>query len=325
MNFLRRLLPTTFLILLVVLGVGFWFRHDKFFDWVSSRGYQPSSLVKSLVADTSMTPYAKRLFYANRPVIEPKDKFNKHCTDPSEQVAVLGCFAGNRLGIYLFDVTDERLKGIEEVTAAHEMLHQAYQRLNQQERTRVNGLLQEYHDIKATNKLKSKIASYETSEPEQLQNEMHSIFGTEAADLPAELEEYYKQYFSDRQKILALHQTYQSEFDKRIAKISNYDDRLTALKDTIETNKKSLDVREADLHQRRNVLNAYLAAKRIKEYNSLVPGFNATVAAYKKTVSQTNDMVDEFNSVLAKRNDLAVQERQLEDAIDSTVDTAPSQ
>ncbi len=325
MNFVRRFWSCVVLIVLVASGVVVWSRHNELFDWAAARGYQPSSVVKQLVTDTTMTPYGKRLFYANRPLVEDKQTFNAHCTDPSEQVAVLGCFTGNRLGIYLYDVTDERLNGIEQVTAAHEMLHQAYQRLDKKEKTRVNGLLQEYHDLKASQKLKDKIASYRQSEPDQLQNEMHSIFGTEAVDLPAELEEYYRQYFTSRQQVLALHQRYQVEFDQRIAQIEDYDARLETLKVRIEASKKDLDARERDLHQRRQQLDIYLAADRIGEYNTAVPGFNSLVNSYRTLVQATNDMVQEFNHMLAERNALAVQERQLQAAIDSSVDTAPKQ
>jgi hypothetical protein len=322
MKFLRRYWPHLLLGVLIVSGVGFWVKHNEVLDWVASRGYRPSSQIEQLASDTAMTPYAERLFYANRPAVEDRQEFNRHCTDPSEQVAVLGCFTGNRTGIYIYDVTDERLNGIEQVTAAHEMLHQAYQRLSKQERSRINGLLQEYHDLKASDALKRKIASYKDTEPEHLLNEMHSIFGTEAPDLPAELESYYKQYFTNRRQILALHEKYQSEFDDRIAKISDFDEQLTALKASIEADKRDLAQRESDLRQRRDQLDVYLNGNNISAYNAAVPGFNSLVVTYRNRVSAINGDVDHFNSLLAERNALAVQERELESAIDSSVDTA---
>ena len=322
MSFVKRFWPVVSFVLILALGVGVWLKHNEVLDWLATRGYKPSSLVTTLASDTTMTPYAERLFYANQPEVQAKSTFNQSCTDPSEQVAVLGCFVGNRLGIFIYDVTDERLNGIEQVTAAHEMLHQAYQRLGKQEKTRINGLLQEYHDLKASEKLKSKIASYEETTPDQLLNEMHSIFGTEATDLPAELEEYYKQYFADRSKVLALHQKYQSEFDDRLAKIEDFDAQLTALKSGIEVDKQELARREAELHQRRSQLDAYLAGNNVAAYNAAVPGFNALVSSYRSTVNSINADVDRFNSLLAERNTLAVQERELENAIDSSVDTA---
>jgi hypothetical protein len=325
MNYMRRFLPYVFLALLVLLGAGFWVKHEQVLDWVATRGYMPSDTVNQLVVDTEMTPYGKQLFFANRPVVEGKDSFNKHCTDPSEQVAVLGCYTGDRRGIYLFDVTDSRLTGIEQVTAAHELLHQAYDRLNGAERTRINGLLQEYHDLTATQALKAKIASYKHSEPKELQNEMHSIFATEAAELPAELEEYYTRYFANRKKIVAYHAQYQAEFDKRHAQIEAYDKQLATMKTDIENHKESLKDREAELEARREQLDGYLAANQIATYNAAVPGFNALVVSYRAELQATNHLVDQFNQILGERNDIAVQERQLEEAIDSHVTPAEGQ
>ncbi len=325
MKFVRRIWPAAVLVVLLAAGAGLWLKHDAVLDWLATRGYQPSAQMSHIVSETTMTPYAQRLLFANQPAIETKQAFNQHCTDPSDQVAVLGCFVGNRLGIYIYDVTEPRLQGIEEVTAAHEMLHQAYQRLGKQEKTRINGLLQEYHDLKASQALRDKIASYKASEPDQLLNEMHSIFGTEAPDLPVELETYYKQYFTDRQQVLALHQKYQSEFDQRIAQIHEYDTRLAGLKSQIDADKQSLKIYEQNLRDQRHQLDAYLANNQINQYNAAVPGYNATVAQYRNLVAATNRLIDEFNQVLADRNTLAVQERQLEDAIDSSVNAAQKQ
>lgn len=325
MRFLRRFWPHALLIAMMVGGGAVWMQHEELLDWAAARNYQPAAAVQNLVNETTMTPYAKRLFYANRPALEGKAEFNAHCTDPSEQVAVLGCYTGNRNGIYLYDVTDERLNGIEQVTAAHEMLHQAYDRLDQGERTRINGLLQSYHDLTATPALKNKIASYNTTEPDHLQNEMHSIFATEALNLPPELEEYYQRYFTSRAQLVAFHQRYQSDFDTRRAQLADYDNRLAVLKTRIDAAKQDLDQREQTLRARRVQLDGYLDANQIETYNAAVPGFNALVVAYRDKLNETNRLVEEFNHLLGERNALAVQERQLEQAIDSQIDPAAGQ
>lgn len=322
MRFIRRFWPQALLVLLLVSGVVFWSRHNEILDWVATRGYTPPAHVAALVEDTTMTPYAQRLFYVNRPAVQNRHEFNENCTDPSEQVAVLGCFVGNRMGIFIYDVTDERLEGIKQVTAAHEMLHQAYQRLSKKEKARINKLLEDYYKNRASDKLRNKVASYQHSNQEQLLNEMHSIFGTEAPGLPAELEEYYSRYFADRSRVLALYQRYQSEFDDRIARINELDERLSTLKSGIEADKAELERMEEDLRRRRDQLDAYLASGAIATYNAAVPGFNADVVAYRNMVDAINRDVEYFNRLLAERNEIAVQERELEEAIDSSVDTA---
>jgi uncharacterized protein YukE len=309
----------------LTLGGVFLWKHDQILDWAAARGYEPSREVSQLAADDTFTSYSDQLFRANRPELLGKADFNKHCTDPSDLVTVLGCFTGNRQGIYLYDVADPRLAGVEQVTAAHEMLHQAYQRLGGSEKTRVNGLLQQYHDLKASQKLKDKIASYKRSEPGELLNEMHSIFGTEAADIGPELEEYYKKYFSDRQKILAFYNHYQAEFDSLREQIEAYDAQLSALKTEIDQSKQELAALEAELRSDRSQLDAYLAANQIQKYNAAVPGFNAKVNKYRALISDINANVNEYNRILAERNALAVQQRGLQEAIDSSVDAAPKQ
>ncbi len=325
MKFARRVFPYLLSAVLTFGGVAFWLRHDEVLDWAAARGYEPTTTVQGFVTKTTMTPYAERLFYANRPAVQEKKQFNKNCTDPSEQVAVLGCFKGNRAGIFIYDVNNERLKGIEEVTAAHEMLHQAYQRLDRAEKTRVNGLLQEFHDLKATQDLKDKLANYETDDPTAILNEMHSIFGTEAPELPAELERYYGQYFKDRKTVLALYQKYQAEFDERLAKIADYEKQLESLGARIDNNKQTLQTLDQQLQQRRAEMDADLDAGRVEEYNAAVPGYNASVEAYRSLAKATNRLIDEYNITLAKRNALAVQERELENAINSNIKGAPSQ
>lgn len=316
MRFIRRLLLS--LGFVFVIG-GLWLRHNEVLDWLATRSYQPPAVVEQLATDTTMTPYAKRLFYVNHPAVEAKQAFNGHCTDPSEQVAVLGCFTGDRMGIYLYDVTDERLQGIEQVTAAHEMLHQAYERLKKSEKTRINGLLQAYHDLSASQELKDKIASYKASEPTELQNEMHSIFGTEADNLPVELETYYQQYFTNRKHVLDFYHKYQSEFEQRRAQIVDFDSQLEALKAQIDAKKSDLASRATTLEQRRAQMDSYLAANNVSAYNAAVPGYNALVGQYREVLNDANALVNDFNSLLERRNQLAVQERELEDAIDSTI------
>ncbi len=323
MRFVRRILPYALLALIVLSVALLVVRRDDALDWVATRTYQPESHIVAMADQTTMTPYAKRLFYVNRPAVEDRDTFNNSCTDLSEEVAVLGCFAGNRQGIHIYDVTDERLNGIKEVTAAHEMLHQAYQRLGKKERQRIDALLQGYYDKNADERIKNKLGSYKKMiAPDHLYNEMHSIFGTEAVDLPSELEEYYKRYFTDRRKVLALHMRYQSEFDKRITQINDYDRQLEQLKAQIEADKLDLDAQVVELRERREQLDEYLGSGMTSEYNAAVPGFNAAVASYRALVNRTNDKVNQFNNLLAERNELAVQERELEAAIDSKVDPA---
>ena len=94
---------------------------DQVTIWLS-----PSPAEISELADaTGMSETGRRIFFASTPELDDADDFNTHC--PVDEQIVLGCYTARE--IYLYRVTDERLQGTNEVTAAHEMLHAAYERL----------------------------------------------------------------------------------------------------------------------------------------------------------------------------------------------------
>lgn len=326
MRFVRRIWPYILLVLIIAAGILLLLRHDQLFDWVVIRGYKPSVEIQQLAADTTMTPYAKRMFYVNRPVVEGKGGFNKHCVNPPDQVSTLGCFTGDRHGIYIFKVTDARLFGVEQVTAAHEMLHQAYLRLGKTEKTRIDLLLQNYYDHSLKDQtVKEQLQTYTSTEPGQLVNEMHSILGTEIVSLSPDLETYYRRYFSNRTKVAQYYQQYQSEFNKRNQQIKEYDAQLDGLKGQIEANEKDLDSREKTLQEQRAQLDSLRGSNQIAAYNSAVPGYNALVDAYRAQVVATNALISQYNELLSERNAIAVQERELQQALDSNINGATKQ
>lgn len=53
---------------------------------------------------------------------------------------------------------------------------------------------------------------YARTEPGERDNELHSIIGTEVQNISEELEAYYARYFSDRQVVIGLHDSYDSRF-----------------------------------------------------------------------------------------------------------------
>src|ERR1035438_2196603 len=121
--------------LIVIISIGFltWANRYNIYDTYRLYDYTPPTAITQLAAQTTMTPYAKKLFYVYHPTLEGSTSFNKDC-QVTEQAIVLGCTAINR-GIWLFNVSDPQLNGVEQVTAAHEMLHVAYSRLRSEEHT----------------------------------------------------------------------------------------------------------------------------------------------------------------------------------------------
>ena len=116
-------------------------------DWLRLRGYTPNQEVTALADTDTFTSTSRHLFYINRPEIIPKSEFVGSCNNTkAEQTIVLGCYHGVQNGIFVLRIAnDSRLNGVMQVTAAHEMLHAAYDRLSNSERTKVNAMLEDYY------------------------------------------------------------------------------------------------------------------------------------------------------------------------------------
>src|SRR5690348_17199642 len=104
-------------------------------DWLRLRNYQPDASVLTIADATSMTDRARHMFFINHPALQDKAAFHQSCPQYDEQTIVIGCYESGQRGIFVLKVDDQRLNGVEEVTAAHEMLHAAYERLSNSEQT----------------------------------------------------------------------------------------------------------------------------------------------------------------------------------------------
>jgi hypothetical protein len=306
------------LAILIAVNAAVWIQRDAIADWWKLRDYTPSKSIAALATDTTMTGYARHLFYVNHPVLEDKQSFNGHCADHDEETAVLGCYHGDRQGIYVYAVDDSRLDGVRQVTAAHEMLHQAFDRLSGSERKRIAKLLQDYYDNGlAEQDVMAKLDSYKKQPNVDLVNEMHSIFGSEVRNLPRGLEDYYKQYFNDRLKVVSYSESYQGEFTRRKELVDQYDAQLQTLKAQINTDKSELGSKLASLKAKEKEINQDLAAQDQTKYASDVNTYNAMVDAYNTLLATTRNLITQHNQIVTDRNAIAVQEQELQQALDS--------
>jgi hypothetical protein len=318
----KRIGSLTAAALILLVPAAVWTQRWNIFDTIRLRNYQPSAEVAQLADQTTMNGKTRRLFYVYRPNLEDKQSFNNNC-QTTEKTIVLGCYvAGNY--IHLYKVTDERLNGIIQVTAAHETLHAAYDRLSRSDKTSVNKLINGAYATLTDQRIKDTIEDYRKNGADTT-NELHSILGTEVRNLPAALEQYYTRYFTNRLAIVGYSEKYEQAFTQRKQKIAEDDTKLAGLKQQIENSEADLKSREQALSAERNRLNALLAAKNYEAYNTSVPGFNAQVNAYNAQVARIRKLIDQYNVIVAERNAIATEEGELVKAIDSRPDTLQGQ
>jgi len=289
------------------------YNRQNIIDWWRLRNYQAPAAIAQLATQDTMTAYARRIFYVNNASLDSKTVFSKQCpNNGGEQTIVLGCYHSDQAGIFLLGVTDPRLNGVEQVTAAHEMLHGAYDRLSGSQKQKVDAMLRDYYDHDLHDpRILATMAQYKKTEPNDVVNEMHSVFGTEIAKLPSGLEQYYQRYFTNRSQIAAYGAQYEAEFTSHQALVNQDDAQLAGLKQQIDTTQADLNSKQAVIAARQSSLNGLRTSGDINGYNAGVPAYNVLVDDYNAEVARIRDLTSQYNVLVASRNSVALEEDQL--------------
>lgn len=314
------------LLLLAAAAAALLFRQQLFDQYVVWT-FKPSASVVSAADRAGLNDTGKFFLYASQTEIVDRTMFNSACGSlQNEQTVVLGCYTSPGQRIYVYDVTDSRLDGVVEATAAHEMLHAAYDRLGSDDKAKVNALLEAQESKITDPRLLKLIAAYKKTEPGELINELHSIIGTEVQSISPELETYYARYFTDRSAVVALTQKYEHVFTD----LENQQNALV----------KELDTLAADINARQTVYNADLKQlnKDIETFNTWTKSGNATAEEYdaRKSVleqriaaleaerTSINAEITTYNSKKAELDKLNLAAQDLNQSINSKVSPTPS-
>jgi hypothetical protein len=295
-------------------------------DQVSAWQYKPSSEVAAFADRTTMTDLGRFYFYASRPAVEEAQDFNTDCSKQEQNTAILGCYDGRN--IYVYNVTNTQLDGIREVTAAHEMLHAAYDRMSKTERAQIDTLVEaEYVKLQDDKDFAERMAFYARTEPGERDNELHSVIGTEVSNLSPELEAHYKKYFADRAKIVSLHERYASVFTSLQTKSNELSDQLTALGNDIEASTAAYNNNVGRLNKDIAAFNNRANSGEFSDQQS----FQAERTQLQRRAVQLdaqrrdiNDKVAQYNNLRTQLLAIASQSDALNRSIDSSLAPAPS-
>jgi hypothetical protein len=313
----------------VLLATGWVIANRQFvLDQVNVWQYEPTEQIAAITERSGMSDQGKFHFYASLPSVATSAEFNTHCTRQEPGSAILGCYAAQR--IYVYDVPGTELDGVEEVTAAHEMLHAVWERMDDDKKRTISKLLEAAFARIDDPSLNERMAYYERTQPGERENELHSILATEYRDLGAELEAHYAKYFTDRNIIVQLHDNYQAVFDELQAQSEALAAAMKLLKTSIDTKSAQYNAEAAAISAEAEALrnsadsvdrtsasevNAYNAKRqalldRIEALDALRADINAETATY-------NDKVNQYNKLIVSTNNL-------NKSLDSTLAPAPS-
>ena len=310
MKRLKRHLVNIAIVVVVIIGIRF---EQDFRDWSKLLQYEAPPQVAKLATATTMTDTARRLFYLNEPQIESHKSAQNLCKS-SEHTVVLGCYVPNK-GIFLQQVSDPRLQGVMEVTAAHEMLHVAYQRMSLLEQTKLNERLQTALEQIQSLRITQLVEAYREQDPNIVNNELHSILGTEVRNLSPELETHYRKYFTDRSQIVAFSEQYEGVFTTVRAKAKQIASQLTALKSTLETLATQVKSEEASISMERSSIERERATNPEADYSLRIAGFNNRVQSFQALVTRFNEQTNIYNQNIAAYKSLAQEEKSLVESL----------
>ncbi|MBE9030239.1 hypothetical protein IQ266_10905 [filamentous cyanobacterium LEGE 11480] len=321
-----------------------WANQELLEDWLNVTPRPPSPSIARLATATTMTRSAQRLFYRQSPSIESQATFLSRCKVPDKAI-MLGCYVrrGNVGKIVIQNVTDQRLKGTMEVTAAHELLHAAYEKLRQSERRDLGRRLSKAAARVKDPRLAKVLKDYRTKDRALYYNELHSHLGTELVDLgDAKLEKYYQRYFTDRQGIVRFAKksgAVLKKLDREAEVLKPEIEQLEATLTQLEQQIKQAEATLKDSHQQLNRLESNLRRtkdsaedalrtrspqalqlatefeQRKSEFNRYVNQHNERAQIQKDRVADFNTKVREYKQKINKYNSVARESRNILDSL----------
>jgi predicted nucleic acid-binding Zn-ribbon protein len=285
------------------------------YDQVRVSQFTPSSEVVSLRDNLSLTSTGTFLFDASHPLLQTANQFNDSCQQHKEtNNPIIGCYVND--SIYIYKVATNELQGIEETTAAHELLHAVYQRLSRAEKTKLDAELKVAYERVKTPELEDRMKYYEKSEPGQEMDELHSILGTESINLGAALEDHYDDYFSSRKKIIAFHEAYSATFDRITMKMKDLETQINTEVASLNQRIGSYNQKTSNLNndtnsfnQRSQTVGAFASQTQFNSERNALTGrkqaLDAEYANIQATISEVESWRKSYNQMVDKYNQLS--------------------
>ncbi|MHA3683078.1 hypothetical protein ACXR2W_02310 [Leucobacter sp. HY1908] len=294
-------------------------------DEFAAATYDAPSSVIALEESLNLTEAGTRVFLASHPTLDGSQHFNTQCSQLQEDALghVLGCYIDDR--IHLFNVTDPRVSEIVQVTAAHELLHAAYARMRPGDRAMLAEKLRQLYEERSQEDpdLKQRMAMYEALSDAGFAGELHSVFGSEQAELPDWLEEHYAQWFTDRAGIVAGYESYRSVFQDLKHEAGTLRDQMKELRTNVEERKVSYDKElasyDADVaafnRSGKKGSSSRDTAARQRERAAL----EARRVALKRTLDELQRDIDHYNEMRSQLETLGQLSTELEQQLDSAL------
>lgn len=316
----------SFIVCAILISGSFFilFFRQRILDQITVWQFKPTAEITTLTDRLGLNDDGKLIFFASQPQLNSSSDFNNVCKRIEYTTSILGCYSNYQ--IYIYNVTDAKLDGIREVTAAHEMLHAVYQRMTEAEKANITPLLEaEYKKLSTNKDFVNLIDSYARTEPGERINELHSVIGTSVAKINPLLEDHYSQYFSDRQAIVRFYVKYNGVFQDLNDRAKVLADQLNALSISIPAKSSQYNLDVQTLNSDINMFNSRAESGYFTQskFNTEKAILEARVVGIDSTRDSINSDTVNYNAILSEYNSIASESKKLFNSIDSTLIEAP--
>ncbi len=308
------------IVAVILLSVGAYgiLNHQKIRDTIEGWSYTPSSEMIKLESNVGLTDDGRRVFHATLPSIISAEAFNEKC--PRQELAspIIGCYTPQD-SIYIYDISNEKLNGIKDVTAVHELMHAVWTRMSASERDRVSALVKRDYEASSDDSLRKRMEYYDRTEKGQELNELHSILGTEWKKLSPELEAHYSKYF-DRTAVVSLYSKYQAQYKSIEDEAGKLQAKLEALAASISAKNIVYEREAAALESDIRAFNARAQGGDFSsqaQFNSSRAQLLARSSRLEAERGHINQEVDQYNNTYEQYKQLAQEIQTLNDSLDS--------
>jgi hypothetical protein len=252
---------------------------------------------------TQMADRANVLYLAARPQIDERASFAKDCPTPEPRDSfVVGCYQPARRRIFILRIDRPELARAMRVTAAYEMLRAAYADLDAPARKHVDAMVDDAFRASRDERLRSFAERLGVLPARERLETLHSLLGTQVAQLPAELERYYGTLFEDRQAVVSAFWSYKTAFDALDSQLDRLAQEIDGLKAQVTVMHSQYDVAGTDADrltaQLKDAKSREAGESLVAQQNVAVDRANDLARRLLATVAEVNAKIDSFNALV---------------------------
>ncbi len=293
----------------IIFGAGFLVikNGDIIGDYFVALDYKPSAEIAAMVSELELTDEGMRIMKASLPEVQSAETFNNNCTSSDSDTSVLGCYSQRR--VYIYEVENEELNGVQQSTLAHELLHAVWERRKNDDIAAELLMTYEQH----RSELDEHMSHYDEASKV---DELHSVIGTQLHDddLSEKLQTHYQKYFKNRAKIVEYYRQYEEKFTRLEQRNAELKEKIDDMTSDIQVRSTQYENDAATLNRDIDVFNSHARNGYYSNNASFTADRNRLLARQSQLsrdyddinakIDEVNQLIEEYNANVSHSNEL---------------------